>query len=256
MKMNFALPGALICIAVLLAGCQRNVVQRGANQLAATVPTLYYEQVLDNLARTISNPNSLPYFGVPAQGTHTNSRQLQATYMLGLDLNAASHWLLDKQTAAFGGQVQNQESFQLQPVTNPDKILLMQIAYWQATAYPHGPDLDILLRRYYSVTNNFVDYNPYVKSGWFVVTNDKKAAKKKGCYAACCGHTYVYVPAENMDTFSKFTLAILDIATLDTDYFYGVKKSPDEQPPGKPERLPSPRINPRPFPAPPVAPSL
>ncbi len=241
-----------LCFVIVQAGCQQDVVRRGAHRIAGTASTLYYEQVLDNVAKTIANPNTLPYFGVPAQGTHTNSRQLQASYTPEWDLNAARIWLFDKQFGAFAGQVQNQESLQLQPVTNPDKLLLMQIAYWQAIGYPHDVGMDVLLRKYYGLTNNLIDYNPYVKSGWFEVTKKKKIAKKAGCYVAeSCG-TYVYVTPANLDAFSKFTLAIMDIATLDINYFYGVKKTPGDQS----EELPAPRKTPTPFPPVPIAPSL
>jgi hypothetical protein len=244
--------GAIVCILVagLTLGCQSTVVEHGAHELTATIPSLYYDEVLDNLAKLMDNPQTMPYFGVPSIGAHTNFQQFNAAYSPEFDLNVAHHWLFDKQPIGLTGQVQNQEQLQLQPVINPDKLFLMRYAYWQVMGYPrpHDPIGDTYLKKYYSVTNNYFDYHTYVlDSSWFRTTTNKKEAKKLGCYYSCACGGCVYVPPEELQGFTNFTLAILDIATLETDYFYGNKTLPEIQP-GK---ALAPRMTPLPYSAPP-----
>lgn len=238
------------------AGCQSNVVQRGVNNLAGTIPALYYDQVLDNMARLADDPKVLPYFGVPTQATHTNSRQLSAGYTGETDLDAAKHWLFDKQTVPISGYDQNQEAIQVQPVTNPDKLLLMRFAYRMAMQIPSDPGNKETLKDFFdqpkgSATNNFVvDYNSYVnKHDWYCVTQSSNEAKKLGCYAARGKGGWIYVPQAGMNGFSNFTAAILNIATISDDLLYSTKQTP----PATKELLPQPRERFLPAPPPPVA---
>lgn len=246
---KFATAASFIFL-VLTVGCQSDVVQRGANKLAGTVPSLYYEQVLDNMARLADNPKILPYFGVPSQATHTNSRQMNAGYTGEIDLNAAKNWLFDKQTMPLSGSDQNQEALQVQPVVNPDKLLLMQAAYLQAMKIPSDPGDRNILDNFYKLprgglpTNYFTDYSKYLIPGWYCVTRSATEAKKKGCYCARGCGGWIYVPPEGMDGFTNFTLAILDIATVSDTLLYGTKS----------EGLV--RKDFQPTPSPPVAPSL
>jgi hypothetical protein len=260
----------LLSFAILsVTGCQQDLVQRRANKLTATVPNMYYDQILSNLAVSVSSPETLPYFGVPTQGTHTNSRQFQGGYTPGWDLLFTGtlgtkafleRYLFDKQSATFQGTIQNQEAFQLQPVSNPDKLFLMQAAYKQVTGNLSDPILGDKLKQYYDRNNQteyLFNYEAYVRPGWFRVTKDKHEAYKNGCYIGHSNGIYVYVTQENIGQLSKFTLSILDIATTDSDYFYGQKKAAPTEPPGGPGSPLKPRSQPiYPFPAPPVAPTL
>lgn len=143
-------PAVLISILFILTGCQQQLVQRRVNQMAGTFPSLYYEQVLNNLALSITNPNALPYFGSPNQATHTNVRQLQSSYMPGWDFISVTslftgRYLFDKQMATLQGQFQNQEAIQLSPLNDPDKLLLMQALYRSVW---NDPTLDPRYRSY------------------------------------------------------------------------------------------------------------
>jgi hypothetical protein len=262
-------------IAAFAGGCQQTVVQTRANKLVGTVSDLYYEQVLDNLAMSIARPDILPYFGVPAQAVHVNARAFTAGYTPMWDLiNTGSllqgfmgRYFFDRQGASLQGQVANQEAFQLQPVSNPNRLLLMQAAFQRASGRPDPANpADQAMIDYLSRMDRPFGYAPAVVPGWYYKTTDWKEAwkaKKAGAYVGRYDGIYVCVPPENLRGLSSFTLAILDIATTAEKYFYPSKSGGAQaQPPSREGTFPSPEGTfPRPsepflfpFPAPPIIP--
>lgn len=223
---------AAVTILLFVCGCQSTMVRHGANQLASTAPDLYYAEVLDNLARACAEPNVLPYFGTPNQGTHLNARQLQANWTPSLTLIGGS-WRFDKQSFGLTAQNQDQESFQLLPISDPDKLSLMQAAYHERLGNATG-DQTYLLSRFYAernppeamtpgggdpITNppNLLRYDYWrTRPQWFGIAYRKKDVPKEACYVGQHCGCYVYVEPGRESDFTEFTLAILDIATLDT----------------------------------------
>ena len=187
----------------------------------------------------------------------------------------AGRYLFDKQSAAVQGQYACQESWQIVPNNNPDRIYLMQCAYRRAIGAedPYGA---MVLDNYYNlkfhlgskkVTELFpprikpspdedkkkgdggdalatlgnpkisqgkdknqkedkkgdsggtqvlplkIPYHQFVKSGWFCVGKKHDVPKKCVRYVGHHCDTYVWVTGNNLDDLTKFTLAILDIAT-------------------------------------------
>lgn len=246
-----------LSLVMLACGCQHITVQKKVNQLVSTVPALYYEQVLNNLARTAVAPNAIPYFGTPSQGTNLNQRQIQASYTPGWDLLSSGGffgtYLFDKQSALLQGQVQNQQSIQLNPITDPDKLLYMQYAYRTALGDQTlgQPERDALANffqlhkssaaNYYkAITGKSLPPAPDETSStgatdttpeqlpdaqaedvdigasmaeWFILTKCRKDIPKHACYVGRYCDMWVWVPEENVRELSLFTLAILDIAT-------------------------------------------
>jgi hypothetical protein len=160
-----------IAVLLLACGCQATKTQEKVNELMDTVPNLYYQQVLDNLAMVYAKPGGLPFFGLPAQGTDTNTHQLQMSYNPSLDyVSALGHFLIDKHSATVQGQFQNAQAFQLQPVFDPYKLALLQTAFrWAAgdgtlTAYEkqtlttfyylRTDKLPLYYNFYYAITHN------------------------------------------------------------------------------------------------------
>ncbi len=128
--MRLALP--LACL-VFTFGCQEIQLRERAAHLASTAPGLYEQQVLDNLALLAAQPEAMPYYLLPSQGTEQIARTLQVQYTPNLDLITASgaylgRYLIDKQTAQLQGTNQNQETWQTLPISDPDKLLLMRSA--------------------------------------------------------------------------------------------------------------------------------
>ncbi len=128
---------ALLAFASIASGCQNTQTRKHANELISTTSALYYQQVVDNLAMTYAQPNGLPFFGLPTQGSETNTRMLSTSYTPGWDFISGGgvylgRYLFDKQNATLQGQVTNAEAFQLQPTFDPDKLLLLKVAFRMA----------------------------------------------------------------------------------------------------------------------------
>jgi hypothetical protein len=248
-----------------------------ATTLATTTTDLLYQQVLDNLARQIDSPASLPSFDVPALGTAQIQRTVGMSYQPGWDFITqgvfAGRYLFDKQQAMLNGQQANQDAWQLAPLNNPDRIYLMQCAYrrvignedvygasvlndyyikrnqalQKATApadpahigypppkkSPSENDKDqndnekdpighsaikaavTLVKDSGGTTGPLpltIPYECFLTRGWFGA-GKKKQVPKDACYIGRHCQTYVWVCPAYFDALSKFTLALLDIAT-------------------------------------------
>lgn len=233
MNGHAAIASLAVC-SLLLCGCQQDLVQKRVNKLVSTTTNLYYEQVLNNLAMTIERPDNLPYFGIPTQGTHTNARQYTGGYTPSWDLVGIAtnpfrgRYFFDKQSSPLSGSVQNSEAFQLQPVSNPDKLALIQAIFQKEAGNPRDAELSEALRGYETRQPPF-DYLRDVGSHWYCKTDSEKIAKKFGVYYGRYGDTFVYVTPDHLRDLSKLTLAILDIATIDDKMFYGNQSSSDSK---------------------------
>ena len=64
-----------------------------------------------------------------------------------------------------------------------------------------------------------------LKPGWFGVGR-KRDVPKDACYVGCYCNTYVWVPPENVDLLTRFTLAILDIHTFKSERARGSRVQP------------------------------
>lgn len=241
--------------------------RRRATNLATTTTDLLYIQVLDNIASTIDNPATLPYFDVPAVGTAQLQRTVQASYTPGWDFITSGtyigRYLFDKQQAGLNASNTAQEAWQLTPLNNPDRLFLMQSAFRRATRtedsysatvldqyyyqrnqllYPNGPSPPEIpnpppnnptTRRQQAGNVKLmaarrapggsgggpqplplaIEYQSFVRPGWFMV-GGKKDVPKHACYVGSHCKTYVWVTRDQVDSLSKFTLAILDIAMI------------------------------------------
>jgi len=243
------------CVVILFslaAGCQSTQVEKRVTTLVGTVPDLYQDQVLQNLAVLASDSSAVPFFAVPQSGTNTNTRQLQAGYTPGWDLITGAsqfvgRYVFDKQTAAISGQISNAQAFQLQPVYDPDKLLLMQIAYRKALGDPTLAEAQLkTLEGFFSTAHRSAVFDYYraitgvslsckaptepeasccypditcgprdpnpCRAAWLGVSN-RKCDTKGARYVGQYDHSYVWVSDERSGAFRHFTLAILDIAT-------------------------------------------
>lgn len=214
------------------------MVRQGANRLAATAPELYYEQVLDNLARSHELPDELPYFATPNQGTHQNARTIQATWTPGWDFITttgvfAGNYLFDKQTAALQGTNQNQVTYQMSPLSDPDKLTLINAALHEATGTATPGESCLLDNWYYRrsepvpstdprkpPTVNLIQYHQWRPqyggtTCWVQFVEKRRKIPKDACHVGHYNHVYAYVVPGCESQLTEFTLAILDIATLD-----------------------------------------
>ena len=115
-------------------GCTAAQLRRSTVAHSMTLGDIYTQQVLNNLAMFIQNPNSLPFFAFPNQGTTSDSgyRQYrQSRLLLRPFLVQLSSFSMHPDQAT--------ENWVLVPVSDPAKLALMHCAYQQAIASSLGP---------------------------------------------------------------------------------------------------------------------
>ena len=101
-----------------------------------TLGDIYTKQVLNNLAMFIQNPDALPFFGFPNQGT----TQIQDTGTIGGPGYSGGHFM----TSPFdlNASQATTENWVLVPVTDPAKLATVRCAYRQAIASCIGMNLN------------------------------------------------------------------------------------------------------------------
>jgi hypothetical protein len=205
----------------IVSGCQETRLRERTLQQASTVTDLYYRQTLNNLAMMYENPGAIPYFSLPSQGTNTNQNAVNAMYNPTWDFITAKgayigRYLQDKNSATFGGSLQNAETWQTAPTTNPDKLHLLRCAYLMTIGHDPSPECADAWERFrakYRSPFNYLDEFHPRPTPWYCV-GGKHDVPKEACYVGRCGKTYVWVLPQNVEALSRFTLAILDLVTV------------------------------------------
>jgi hypothetical protein len=226
----------LICLSSF--GCTNAQLRRSTVAHSMTLSDIYTQQVLNNLAMFVQNPNSLPFFAFPNQGTTS----IQDTGNIGNPGYSSGHF----SSSAFllNASRQATENWVLVPVSDPAKLALMRCAYQQAIASTMSirlsdgagcPDCAELRSDFYgpkvSATRKLdpgaeapcLEFPP-----WFTWGCEKhaKLPKNRACQTigSYCG-TFVCVPPESRDMLTRLTTAILDYAVNDPTQF--VKRTKD-----------------------------
>jgi hypothetical protein len=151
-----------------------------------TLPDLQYQQVVDNLAATASNPGCLPYLAVVGQGSIQVTDNGNST--LGVNLKPS---ILNSSVLGLGASRNVTGTWSLGTITSPEKIRSMQAVYERAVlGSTEGDDA----------------------YGWLNV-GCKHEVPRDACYVGRRDRTYVWVMPEGLSRLSELTLAIVDIAT-------------------------------------------
>jgi hypothetical protein len=221
----------------LCSGCAYIPLRRNTINQARTVADIHQQQVLNNLAMFVYNPNSMPCFAYPTQGTNqvTNTANGGVTQGFGQIVQGprAGHYLPNASGLSFNATYQSNEAFTLVPINDPRKLELMRCAYQRAVANcsasspaTHCPDCQARFNVFYT---GDPDGNIAEKTGGIVTSECLKSdccwfhvgCKKclpKSCDCIYTGHycgVYVWVLPEGRDALAKLTLAILDYAMHD-----------------------------------------
>ena len=107
----WTLPLALAC-AVLSTGCMMSQLRNRMNEQASTIPDVYYQQVLNNLAMIVAEPAKMPYFSDPQTSRVAIAQGANVNYGINWDLITSAptgvyryfgRYLLDKQSANLTG---------------------------------------------------------------------------------------------------------------------------------------------------------
>jgi hypothetical protein len=113
-----------VCLLPLLgSGCMSRQLERSTYRTLNTLPDLYYQQLMNNLAAIAAVPGRLPGLAVVGQGS------VQVTGNGTFGVSSAGKW-----APAVSVTVNTTETFGLGTVTSPDKIRQMQAVYQRAVS--------------------------------------------------------------------------------------------------------------------------
>lgn len=217
-------PCYLACCFLLLAcGCTHVQLRKNSVNEAETVGDIQTQQVLNNLAMFVCDPNSLPYFSFPSQSSATVTDTGTAAATSTFPISVSTVLGLTASRAAADG-------FTVQPINDPRKLELMRCAYQRAVQIcgrgavsTTCPDCETRFKMFYTGDPNGdirANANGQVTSEclrsdccWFHVGCEKCVPKRSPCLLVghYCG-VYVWVGPEGRDQLTKLTLAILDYA--------------------------------------------
>jgi hypothetical protein len=196
-----------LALAVVLAsGCTHTQLRNSTLEQLATVSDLRYLEVLDNLARVAANPGTLPYFAVIDAGTTQVQDALNPSGSLTWDPHGLTQEMLNLNASRTLA-----DQWTVSPIKDPDRLEAMRCAYLWALGGPEqlGPDCVEVLE-HFLVAKDLAKIPP----GWLRVGR-KKDVPKHTCFVGHCSGVYVWVPPESLLALTKFTMVILDIATVD-----------------------------------------
>jgi hypothetical protein len=214
-------PTALLLVA-LFAGCTHTQLRFNTLHQAQVVHEIHEQQVLDNLAMFVGDPNAVPFFTVVGAGTAAVSDTANASVPLG--------WIkagFQSVGLTISGIRLSQENFTLAPISDPDRLARMRCAYRAAIGYPLelGGCVDCCaLAREWS-TQGWTG-KPAPKDDpqsqcpdacWphpgFFCSGSYWQVPKHALYVGHYRHNYVWVTSNGTDEFARLVLAILDFAT-------------------------------------------
>lgn len=116
--MAFALATGLFHV-----GCAHQQLRWNTVHQAQTLTTMYEQQVLNNLAMFVENPDAIPHFAVPTAGGSdvTDSGSISASPLDEF-----------RQKVGLSGSRNMKQAWTLRPVTDPDKLRRMRCAFQRA----------------------------------------------------------------------------------------------------------------------------
>jgi hypothetical protein len=121
---------SLCCIAVLVLGCATPAaLERQTVYQADTATDIHQQQVLDNLAKFLSDPYSVPSFSLATQGTNDVTDNHAGNFALGWGRTAQGNFLFNSLNSMASGSRTKKQNWTMTPIANPRKLELMRCAY-------------------------------------------------------------------------------------------------------------------------------
>jgi hypothetical protein len=193
---------------ILFAGCTHTQLQRSSLAQQSTLVDLQFQEVLDNVARFVVNPTTLPYFAYVGDG----STQVTTSGTTSVNLTWNPYMIASEALGLEGGRTVV-ETWNLKAISAPDRLRYMRYAYQAVVGYDAATSQQQV--------KNFIDtyqkgHPDEVPTGWFG-WGCKQDVPKCVCYVTHCCDRYVWVEPGGMDRFSQFTMLILDIATISSE---------------------------------------
>jgi hypothetical protein len=182
---------AATVVVLLNTGCMSQQLRTTARRATSTLPDLQYQQIVDNLAATASNPGLLPYLAVAGQGTVQVTDNGSSALGLSFSPKALTSSLL-----SLGATRNVTGTWSLGTITSPEKIRSMQAVYE---------------RTILGATEEHEDY------AWLNI-GCQRDVPRGAAFVGCHDRTYVWVMPEGVPCLSDLTLAIVDIATREDSH--------------------------------------
>lgn len=143
---------------IVMQGCLTPRVRTRMLNQASSLPTVYYQEVLNNLAMIEADPAGMPYFSDPQTARTRVQQSTNVSYGLNWDLISTaptgvltlfSRYLLDRQGATLAGGQSDTGEWTALTANDPDKLFTMRAAYRHASGKSNAEDEEILSEFYY-----------------------------------------------------------------------------------------------------------
>jgi hypothetical protein len=184
----------------------------------AGVSDIYYQQVLDNLARFTVNPATMPSFSVVSAGTvnveDAHGTNLAPTYSPTLTHSLQGGGALPILFILFGLNAQHSltENWSTAPVNDSDNVRRLRCAFQIAAGADEDECGHCKARLEGFFLGSTESYECLMPTDWYGVGCEADVPED-ACYVGDYCGTYVWVTPDGMDGFTRFTITILDIAT-------------------------------------------
>lgn len=117
----------------LFVGCVHVPLRKNTLKQAQSLSDLHEQQVLSNIAKSIAEPNSVPYFAIPKAG----STQVTGTGGSTLSLVWNPRTIVSE-TLGLNASGTLSENWTLEPINNPDKLILMSCLLKHVSGKTYG----------------------------------------------------------------------------------------------------------------------
>jgi hypothetical protein len=209
------LAASLACSSCMSLGLERHTVNQ-----AISVTDLRYQEILNNLAMVAVQPGVIPSYALCATGTVNLTR----TY--GLESQTTfDHAVFGFSKQLLGLSVRDipDQSWTLDPVVSEPQLKALSAAFLWALRGPPpegSPAMELLRAARWQDDPGYhfavADQLANLPTGW-VHFGGVFDVPPCACYKGHCGELYAWVEPIDLKALSIFTLAILDISTVDVN---------------------------------------
>lgn len=169
MRSDLAAAVCLIC----LSGCMATQLKNRVTEQARTIPDVYHQVVLNNLAMMAVAPDRMPYFSDPQTARVEIVRTVKTDYGIVFDtiafapeavLALLSHGLVEiEQTVGLSGEQSRSGEWSALTANDPDKLFTMRAAYHRTLGVATEEDdeqLNEFYYRHFEVTDRTLESLP------------------------------------------------------------------------------------------------
>ncbi len=202
---------SIVALLVVVTGCAHVPLKRNTQRQVRTVAEIQQQQVMDNVAMFVSDPNAIPFYSMPDAGGAQVT--LNSGADIGLQWNPTT---LVSETLGLGGTGTLTENWTLKPVNDPDRLAMMKCVYQQVVCKSGSEcfSCEEKLRTLFGDDYAFCD----VPGCWFRRGCHRDVPKDCCFKAEYCGN-WIWVDSQHREHLARVTLAILRIATADIASF-------------------------------------